>query len=33
VAYEYLWGELHGFESWALNPFVWRLEFDPRRIR
>lgn len=33
VAYEHLWGQLHGPESWAQDPYVWRLVFKPRRIR
>lgn len=27
VAYEYLWGEINGFDSWAKNPWVWAISF------
>jgi hypothetical protein len=26
-AFEYLWGEINGWDSWKSNPWVWRVEF------
>lgn len=26
-AYEFLWGDIHGYESWQANPWVWVLDF------
>lgn len=28
-SFESLWRSIHGNESWALNPWVWRIEFKP----
>lgn len=29
--FELLWAELNGKESWAQNPWVWRIEFERKR--
>jgi hypothetical protein len=28
-SFESLWRSIHGNESWAMNPWVWRIEFKP----
>lgn len=27
-SFKTLWRSIHGYESWALNPWVWKLEFE-----
>jgi hypothetical protein len=27
TAFEYLWGQINGPDSWAANPLVWRIQF------
>jgi len=27
TAFQYLWGQINGFDSWAANPWVWAVEF------